>query len=103
MTVPLSLTSPAAGGTIVLGPDHMPQQKGTASYPFLVVIPYAATKGTPGIPLQFGHGLLGDRTQALSFAAFANKYDFVLVATDWIGLANSDLVNLYPILGNGDA
>jgi hypothetical protein len=103
MTVPLYLTSPDAGGTMVLGPDHLPKQNGTASYPFLVVVPYAATKGTPGIPLQFGHGLLGDRTQALSFAGFANQYDFVLVATDWIGLSNSDLTNLYRILLGGDA
>ncbi len=103
MTVPLYLTSPDAGGTMVLGPDHMPKQNGTATYPFLVVIPHSATRGTPGTPLQFGHGLLGDRTQALSFSGFANTYDFVLVATDWIGLANSDLVNLYGILGNGDA
>lgn len=103
MTVPLYLTDPNAGGTIVLGTDGLPKQNGTADYPFLVVIPKSATTGTPGFPLQFGHGLLGDRTGALSFAHFANQYGFVLVATDWIGLANSDLGNLYRILSNGDA
>jgi hypothetical protein len=103
MTVPLYLTSPVAGGTMVLGPDGMPKQNGTTTYPVLVLIPNSATKATPGAPLQFGHGLLGDRTQATSFSDFADKYGFVLVATDWIGLAQSDLLNVGTILSNGDA
>jgi hypothetical protein len=103
MTVPLYLTSPDAGGTMVLGPDNMPRQKGTATYPFLVMIPKSATSANPGVPLQFGHGLLGDRTGATSFSDFANQYNFVLVATDWVGLASSDLLNVGTILSNGDA
>lgn len=103
MTVPLYLSSPNAGGTMVLGPDHLPVQNGTTTYPFLVLIPNSAMKGTPAPPMSFGHGLLGDRTQARSFSGFANQLNFVVVATDWIGLASSDLVNVGTILGNGDA
>lgn len=103
MTVPLYLTSPNAGGTMVLGPDNLPKQNGTTTYPVLILIPNSATKTNPGVPLQFGHGLLGDRTQATSFSDFANQFNFVLVATDWIGLAQSDLLNVGTILSNGDA
>jgi len=102
MTVPLYLTNPNAGGTMVLGPDNLPKQNGTTTYPFLVLIPNSATK-TPAPAMSFGHGLLGDRTQAKSFSGFANTYNLVVVATDWIGLAMSDLVNVGTILGNGDA
>ena len=103
MTVPLYLTSPNAGGTMVLGPDNLPVQNGTTTYPFLVLIPNSATKGTPAPPMGFGHGLLGDRTQARSFSGFANQLNFVVIAVDWIGLAQSDLLNVGTILGNGDA
>jgi hypothetical protein len=103
MTVPLYLTDANAGGTMVLDANRMPKQNGTATYPFLVLIPNSATKGTPGVPLQFGHGLLGDRTLATSVTGIANQFNFVVVATDWIGLAASDLLNVGNILGNGDA
>ncbi len=103
MTVPLYLTGPDAGATMTLDSNDMPEQNGTATYPFLVLIPNSATKGTPGYPMQFGHGLLGDRTQARSFSRFADQLDFVVVATDWIGLASSDLLNVGQVLSNGDA
>ncbi len=103
MTVPLYLTNPNAGATMVLGPDNLPVQNGTTTYPFLVLIPNSAMKGTPAPPMSFGHGLLGDRTQARSFSGFANQLNVVVVATDWIGLASSDLLNVGTILGNGDA
>jgi len=103
MTVPLYLTGPDAGATMTLGPDNLPKQNGTADFGFLVLIPNSATQGTPGTPLQFGHGLLGDRTGARSFSHFANQFNFVVIAVDWIGLAQSDLVNVGTILGNGDA
>jgi hypothetical protein len=103
VTVPLYLTSPNPGGTMVLGSDGLPKQNGTATYPFLVLIPNSATKGTPGTVLQFGHGLLSTRDDALSFTAFANQYDFVLVATDWIGLAEGDIANVAAVAENGDA
>lgn len=102
MTVPLYLTGPDAGSTMTLDADNMPIQNGTADYPFLVLIPNSATTGTAGTPLQFGHGLLGDRTQARSFSTFANQFNFVIIATDWIGLAQSDLGNVGTILASGD-
>jgi hypothetical protein len=103
MTVPLYLTNPDAGSTMTLDSNNMPKQNGTATYPFLVLIPNSATKGTPGTPMQFGHGLLGDRTGARSFSKFADQLNFVVIAVDWIGLAQSDLGNVGTILSNGDA
>ena len=43
----------------MFGADGMPQQNGTAEYEFLVIVPKSATTGTPGAPLQIGHGLFG--------------------------------------------
>jgi hypothetical protein len=101
--VPLYLDKPDAGGKFVFGTDGMPVLNGTADYPFLVLVPYSVTTGTPGVVVQNGHGLFGDRTQVEGFADEANKVGWILTATDFIGMASDDVVaNIYPIITGGD-
>jgi hypothetical protein len=102
VTVPLYLDKPDTGGKFVFGSDGMPKQNGTADYPFLVLIPVSATKGTPGVPVQNGHGLFGSRDQIEGFADRADTAGWVLVGTDFIGMASDDIPNIAKIITGGD-
>jgi hypothetical protein len=59
---------------------------------FVCNIPRVAVEGPdvrPGRPSLYGHGLLGDASQVSGGAkrALANEHNFVMCATDWIGMA----------------
>jgi hypothetical protein len=59
---------------------------------FICNIPRVAVDGPdvkPGRPSLLGHGLLGDATgvNSGSKTSLANEHDFVMCATDWIGMA----------------
>ena len=104
MTVPLYLDKPGTGASIVFGDDGLPAQNGTAEYPFRVRIPIRATTGTPGALLQYGHGLLGSRTQVGGdgLRALATRHNYVTFATDWIGMAEDDSSGLADMIAVGD-
>jgi hypothetical protein len=102
VTVPLYLDKPDAGGRFVFGSDGMPKQNGTADFPFEVLVPVSATTGTPGVPVQNGHGLFGTHTQVEGFSDAANQANWVLVATDFIGMAQDDVSNIVSIIQGGD-
>ncbi len=80
-------------------PDSLPVQVGEYAAKFICIIPNAAVEETaeglvahPGRASLYGHGLLGSRSEARSShnRAFANEYNFVSCATDWIGMAEDD-------------
>jgi hypothetical protein len=104
MTVPLYLDKPSSGAILNVGPDGLPVQNGTATYPFLVHIPYSATTGTPGALLQYGHGLLGgrDEIEAGNVQEMANEKNFVVFATDWIGMASDDVSGIIGVISGGN-
>jgi hypothetical protein len=91
MTVPLYLDKPGVGGVMVYDDKGLPKQNGTAEYTFLVQIPNSAAKA-PAAILQQGHGLLGAKEDSLTDwePAFFNKYNYAMIAVDWIGLAEED-------------
>ena len=69
---------------------------GTADVPFRCIIPDAANDGgtaDPGIPMTYGHGLLGSRTQVSNSVnrQFANDNDVIICGVDWAGFADEDL------------
>lgn len=101
ITVPLYLDQPGTGGKFVFGSDGMPMQNGTAEYPFVVLVPQSA-QTKPGIVVQNGHGLFGTREQVLGFETAANDFDWVLVATDFIGMAQEDVGTVVGIISGGD-
>lgn len=102
VTVPLYLDTPDAGGRFVIGPDGLPEQNGTASYPFVVLIPPSVVAGTPGVVVQNGHGLFGSRMQVEGFAEAGASTGWVLVATDFIGMASDDVAAVVNVIGGGD-
>lgn len=101
--VPLFLDVPGPGGVVQLDDDGLPVLNGTARYPFLVQIPYAALDA-PAPALLFGHGLFGDRygAQSEAFQAFAEQANVVLVSLDWIGMSNEDPTYIGLAVASGD-
>lgn len=71
----------------------MPYQNGTTSVPFLLRVPCSVLTGDQPAPLlQFGHGLLGNRTEAYSseLARLASDNGLVIGAVDWTGMKEDD-------------
>ncbi len=101
MTVPLFLDQADPGGTLVFGADGMPQVNGTAEYPLLVIVPANATPDNPATPMAVGHGLFGNRFYAEGFESFANEHNYLLFATDWIGMSDQDVGTVARVLSTG--
>jgi hypothetical protein len=101
--VPLFLDIPGTGGVMMLDEDGVPQQNGTASYPFTILVPYSA-QNAPAPGVAFGHGLFGDRSQVESgeFQAFANQANVIFVSLDWIGMSDQDPTLVGGIIASGD-
>ncbi len=102
ITVPLFLDSPEAGGALVYGADGLPEQNGTAEYPVLVHVPYAAYDA-PAKLMAYGHGMLGSRWEisAGHLEALAAASNVIVFATDWVGMAQDDVDNIVGILATG--
>jgi hypothetical protein len=101
--VPLFLDDPGPGGVMTVDENDVPQQNGTATYPFTILVPYSA-QNEPAPGVAFGHGLFGSRSQveAASFQAFANAANVAFVSLDWIGMSNEDPTLVGALLSLGD-
>ncbi|HEY0138183.1 MAG TPA: hypothetical protein VGB85_29050, partial [Nannocystis sp.] len=103
MTVPSYIDKPGPGAHLVLGEDGLPQQNGMMDFKFTVVVPNSAFL-TAGAPLQYGHGLLGSGGEEIQYeyrAKFANTYNYVLFAVDWIGMAVDDYGHIGALVDQG--
>ncbi|MFT5356527.1 MAG: hypothetical protein ACI9KE_003752 [Polyangiales bacterium] len=103
MIVPLYLTDPGPGGLLNLD-DGVPQQNGTARYPFIVNIPHSATGADPAPPIVYGHGQLGSREESNTryLAEAANANNFIVIGVDWIGFASDDIPLVAGLLSSGE-
>ncbi len=103
MTVPLYLDKVGPGAHLVLGPDGLPAMQGTGDFAFTVIVPYnAQLEAAPA--LQYGHGLLGEGREEVAYdyrVTFANNYNYVLFAVDWIGMAKEDEVPIAAFIEAG--
>ena len=103
MTVPTYLDKPGPGAHLILGEDGLPKQNGTADFKFTVVVPNSAFV-TAAPPLQYGHGLLGSGGEEIQYeyrVKFANTYNYVLFAVDWIGMAEDDYAHIGGLVDQG--
>ena len=92
--VPLFLSKAEPGGTFTLDANGLPQ-RGVGMYPsrFICVMPNTALS-TSSLPIVYGHGLLGGAEEALSFKGAVAEQNATVCATDWIGMASLDLLNV---------
>jgi len=103
MTVPLYLDRPEPGGRLVLGPDGLPRQNGTAQFEFLALVPKNLDPSKPIGILQNGHGLLGRKAEGENgyFAELCGRFGYLGVAVDWVGMAHDD-IDLVTQAATGD-
>src|SRR5207302_8141397 len=100
------VSSPSPGARFVLGPDGLPLHQPTPQQAsFICNIPRAAlasaiATAAPGRASIYGHGLFGSNSEvnAGNVESMGNEHDFVLCATDWIGMATEDVPNAATIL-----
>ncbi len=102
-TVPCYLAPNCApGGRFRLDTRRLPTRHGDWTANFDCIIPRSAVSGTPAParPSLYGHGLFGSAGEVASSgqAELADTYNFILCATDEIGMSSADLGNTAGIL-----
>ena len=98
-TVPSYLTGTDARATLNLGTDGQPKQNGTASFPFVVVVPNklvtdsAGSSFAGGALVQNAHGLLGDYEEGVDsyLALVSDTFGYVAFATPLVGMDGDDI------------
>ena len=95
MEVPLYTESNESGAALHRDEQGNVSAKGSASVPFIVLIPQSVMNGSAAHPariLQFGHGFFGSREEAADeyVASFANETGMIVVACDWWGMSVPD-------------
>ena len=93
MTVPLYLTDWQPGSLLTRDDTGMPFRNGTAEVPFTVRVPCSLlTEPRPGALLQYGHGLLGSRSEVESsyLGELADDNGYIVFAADWTGMKFAD-------------
>jgi len=104
--VPLYLEGEGApGDRLVRGDDGLPAHAGTTYQANMTCqIPEAALAGESGAarPVVYGHGLIGSagESQNSQVAKIASTNNMLYCATDWIGMAESDIGLVAQILGD---
>ncbi len=105
-TVPVFLTSARPPAVYNLDDQGIPRQNGTMEAPFTVIIPRSAVEGPapiPGRPMIYGHGLFGSgagEVMAGPQQTLAQRFGFIIAATDWIGMASEDLDVTLRMIGD---
>jgi hypothetical protein len=105
VTVPCYLEpSCAPGGQFATTGRALPTRNGTWDANFDCIIPRSAVDGSPSParPSLYGHGLFGSASEVGSSGQrdLADTYNFVLCATDEIGMSQSDLPIALAITGD---
>ncbi|MBS2017640.1 MAG: hypothetical protein JST00_32475 [Deltaproteobacteria bacterium] len=106
MTAPLFVDPPGPGAVLRFGADGMPEPdpaKPTYDVPVAIMIPKSALTA-PAALLQYGHGLLGSRSQieASNFRKLANDKNYVIFATDLVGMASDgDRIHISDVIASG--
>jgi hypothetical protein len=84
----------APGSKFVRDDAGLPVYQGDTTVPFMARIPcsLAADPGTGGRVIQYGHGLLGDYSEARGdyLAQLADRNRWVLFAQNWTGMSEAD-------------
>lgn len=95
--VPYYTDKPGPGSSLVLDANGNPVFQGWTWVTGEVRIPHTLLDNPrPGRLLQYGHGLLGGQGEVESgyLGEIANRYGYVLFATDWWGMCSFDAVSI---------
>ena len=103
LTVPMYTETPDPGTWLTRDADGMPFYNGDTTHEMMVRVPCSLIQDPePAMVLQYGHGLLGDKSEArtgyLSQMAYDNKW--VVIASDWVGMYEDDVAAITLMLVN---
>lgn len=105
MTVPWYLNQLAPGMSVRMTLDsydpNVPVYNGEGDVQFLVSIPESLVQnGTRGAIMQYGHGLFGSMSEIQTgyLDDEANRYGYVLIATNWLGMCWEDEVPVASLI-----
>jgi hypothetical protein len=104
MAVPLYLDSWEPGSNLTRDADGMPYLNGEQDVEFTVRIPCSLIADPrAGRLVQYGHGLLGSQSEVYTgwLSEAANRYGWVLFATDWTGMKGDDVAIIMDEIGTG--
>ena len=83
--------------------DGMPFYNGDTTAEVMIRIPCSLlAEPEPAMVVQYGHGLLGDKSEARTgyLSAMADRYKWVIVASDWVGMYEDDVAAITMMLVN---
>jgi hypothetical protein len=104
VTVPLYMEADHPGTVLTRDDKGMPFYNGDTEADFMIRVPCSLiTDPRPAPILQYGHGLLGERSEARSgyLGEMINTNGWVLLAMDWTGMASEDVMNIV-LMSAGD-
>lgn len=101
--VPNCMTGDAGPGELLNRPNGTDVEcEGTVPAPFVIAVPKIVVDAGVPVPVSvYGHGLLGTAEQTRGVAAKAGPV--ILVGTDFWGMAEEDIGNVFDILTNNFA
>lgn len=103
MTVPMYTETPDPGTWLTRDADGMPYYNGDTTAEVMVRVPCSLLEEPePAMVLQYGHGLLGSKGEARTgyLSEMADRYKWVIVASDWVGMYEDDVSAITLMLVN---
>ncbi len=91
---PLYTEKDQPGVLLTRDEDGMPYANGETRVRFTIIVPQTAIDDPRPLPIiQYGHGLLGSRSEVGNgyLGEFANNYGYILFAVDWTGMKSEDV------------
>ena len=103
MTVPMYTETGEPGTMLTRDEEGMPFYNGDTSAEVMVRIPCSLLEEPePAMVLQYGHGLLGSKDEARTgyLSAMADRYKWIVIASDWVGMYEDDVNAITLMLVN---
>ncbi len=104
VTVPLYMDSEDPPARLVRGADGLPEYQGDHEVEFVAYIPHSLAEAgaEPGRLMTYGHGFFGDTGEcnASWLRSEADQYGYVVLGTDWAGMATGDVAYAAAALVN---
>ena len=95
VNVPLYTDKDGPGARLNFDDHFLAQQNGSTDPEFMIRVPCSLAENPTQTPmiLQYGHGLLGDLSEARTgwLSSFANDHGYVVFAMTWTGMSELDV------------
>jgi hypothetical protein len=100
-SAPLYMEADDSGTVLTRDDEGQPFYNGETTVGFSMVVPNSVVEsGEPAAIVQYGHGLLGSRSEVHNgyLAEMADRYGWILIASDWTGMSDDDVGDITLML-----